>query len=159
MSEEQEADLWWGSYSGWTMWPSFIACLLITASIGWLAWRFVEKDLLQLTFLGVATSLWILQFMRWGKRVFSYNYRLTNRRLFRDKGFRRQNLFNVELKSIAHVHVRQSSVERIVNVARLVIRQSDPKHPPLILEGVSQPFAVADQIREAVQKAQDAQPT
>ena len=36
--------LWWGSYSGWTMWPSFLGCLLVTALIGWLAWNFVEKD-------------------------------------------------------------------------------------------------------------------
>src|SRR5262245_37584470 len=155
MIEEQEADLWWGSYSGWTMWPSFLACLLLTAASGWLTWHFVERDWLQLAFFGVGTALWLVQFLRLGRRVFGYSYRLTNRRLFRDTGYSRPNRFNMDLKSIVHVQVRRNSFEKMVNVGRVIIRQADPKHPPIALEGVSQPFTVAHMIREAVRKTQE----
>lgn len=155
MTAEQETDLWWGSYSGWTMWPSFVACLLLTGLIGWLAWDFIERDWLQFTFLAVGTALWLMQFARWGIRVFGYNYRLTTRRLFRDRGYRRKNRFHVELKSIAHVQVRRNNIEKMVDVGRIIIRQADPKHPPIVLEGVSQPFTIAHVIREAVEQAQE----
>lgn len=155
MIEEQETDLWWGSYSGWTMWPSFLACLLLTALIGWLAWHYVERDWLQLAFLGVGTALWLLQFLRFGRRVFGYNYRLTSRRMFRDMGYGRPHRFNLDLKSIVQVQVRRNGFETMVNVGRVILRQSDPKHPPIVLEGVFQPFTVAHMIREAVRKTQE----
>ena len=31
----QEKDAWWGSYSAWTMMPSMVVCLVLTAIIAW----------------------------------------------------------------------------------------------------------------------------
>lgn len=152
MSEDQETDLWWGSYSGWTMWPSFVGCLLLTAAIAWLVWRFLERDLLQIAFLGVGTVLWVCQFARWGRRVFGFNYRLTTRRLFRDTGYFRQNRLPIDLKSITDVFVRQNGLEKYFGVGRVVVRLADPRYPPIVLEGVVEPLAIADLIRTAAEK-------
>lgn len=152
MTEAQESDLWWGSYSGWTMWPSFLVCLLLTGLLGWLDWRFVQRELSQTAFLGLSTLLWLVQFTRFSARVFGYNYRLTTHRLFRDRGYSLKSRFNVNLKEIKQVHVRQSSLEKVVNVGRVVIHHAGSRGSPIVLEGIAQPVAVAQMIHEAVQK-------
>src|SRR5262245_66603947 len=34
----EEVDVWWGSYSGWTLWPSMVLCLLLTGLVGLGGW-------------------------------------------------------------------------------------------------------------------------
>src|SRR5690349_7852196 len=58
----QEVDLWWGSYSGWTMLPSFAVCIVLTALIFWVVTRFLpHRELVQLTILGASGSVWLVQ--------------------------------------------------------------------------------------------------
>src|SRR5947209_7299648 len=57
----EEVELWWGSYSGWTMMPSFVVCLLLTGLIGWAAWYFVPEGWAQLSALVAASVVWLVQ--------------------------------------------------------------------------------------------------
>src|SRR5215471_21703691 len=55
----EEVDLWWGSYAGRTMLPSFLVCLLATALIGWLTWLLLPGHLVKFAFFGLAGALWL----------------------------------------------------------------------------------------------------
>ncbi len=157
---DQETDLWWGSYSGWTMFPSFLVCLVLTALIGWLAWALVRggllaPDLLKLTFLGAAGALWLGQFTRWGLRFFGFNYRLTTRRLFKERGYLQPHRVQVKLEHVADVGVERTGIEQLAGVGRVILHRADRSYPPVVLEGVRQPLLVADLIRQALQKAKE----
>ena len=127
---EEEVDVWWGSYSGWTMMPSLLVCIALTALIAWFTWvtfRGGRSGFVQLTFLSLAGSVWILQTLRWAYRSCSYNYRLTTRRLFRDLGF--------------------GTTRR-----RVVVYFQDQATRPLVLGGVRHPRNVADLIQTYANK-------
>src|SRR5262249_44010821 len=71
----EEIDVWWGSYSGWTLWPSTAVCILFTGLIGLGTWLWAPRDVMQWVFLGLAGALWLVQATRWAYRFFSVNYR------------------------------------------------------------------------------------
>jgi hypothetical protein len=143
----EEVELWWGSYSGWTMTPSFVVCLLLTGLIAWAAWYFVPQGWVQLSALGAASVVWLVQFARWGSRFFGRNYRLTTRRLFVIRGVRRLTITELDLRHLGPVTVNRSWLERQVHVGRVVVEREGG--PPLVLEGVHHPQRCADLIREA----------
>ena len=153
---EEEVDVWWGSYSGWTMMPSLLVCIALTGLIAWFTWvtfRGGRSGFVQLTFLSLAGSVWILQTLRWVYRSCSYNYRLTTLRLFRDRGFGTKYRRVVELAGVSDVRIRRSFHERLVGVGRVYVFLLDKPKQPLILDGVRQPRAVADLIRAHANKA------
>src|SRR5262245_4561765 len=98
--EDQEVDLWWGSYAGRTMLPSFVVCLVLTGLIILLAWVYVKRGQLKLTILCLGGLLWLVQLLRFAYRYFGFNYRLTSKRLFRSQS--RQPL-QIPLADIAEV--------------------------------------------------------
>jgi len=148
--EDQEVDLWWGSYAGRTMLPSFLVCLVLTGLIILLAWIFVGRGQLKLTILGLGGLLWLVQLLRFAYRYFGFNYRLTSKRLFRSQS--RQPL-QIPLADIAEVHVERNGFEKLVGVGRVVITFPDRTRPALVLAGVTKPNLVADQIRTACELA------
>ena len=148
--EDQEVDLWWGSYAGRTMLPSFLVCLALTGLIILLAWIFVGRGQLKLTILGLGGLLWLVQLLRFAYRYFGFNYRLTSKRLFRSQS--RQPL-QIPLADIAEVHVERNGFEKLVGVGRVVITFPDRTRPALVLAGVTKPNLVADQIRTACELA------
>src|SRR6266496_3749622 len=44
LDENQETDLWWGSYAGRAMAPGFIICALLTGLLIWGVWLFWPKN-------------------------------------------------------------------------------------------------------------------
>jgi hypothetical protein len=150
---DQETDLWWDSYSGWTMLPSFLVCLGLTALIFWLVLRYLpHRELAQATILGASGAVWLAQLTRWGFRFFGYSYRLTTRRLFHDVGFRYSDRQQVDLAAIADVRVERKRLDSLIGVGRLKISFVDSRRPPLILEGLRQPERAAELIRQACKK-------
>jgi hypothetical protein len=148
--DDQEVDLWWGSYAGRTMLPSFLVCLVLTGLIILLAWTFVERGQLKLTILGLGGLLWLVQLLRFAYRYFGFNYRLTSKRLFRSQS--RQPL-QIPLVDIAEVRVERSGFEQLVGVGRVFITFPDKTRRALVLAGVNKPNQVAEQIRTACQRA------
>ena len=110
--ETQEVDIWWGAYAGRTMWPSFVVCALLTLAIGVAAfgwWQLNPKHphLVRYTGYWLAGMIWSAQLLRWGYRTLSINYRLTSRRLFRDRGFHNPAAGRVDLSNVAAVEVER----------------------------------------------------
>src|SRR5438876_2032340 len=85
----EEIDVWWGAYSGWTMLPSMTLCVALTSFLAVGLWAWGPHGYRQLLFLLLGTALWLVQGLRFFWRVFGSSYRLTSRRLFRDRGFLR----------------------------------------------------------------------
>jgi membrane protein YdbS with pleckstrin-like domain len=159
----QEADAWWGSYSGWTMMPSMVVCLGLTAFIAWTSWRLLEKGWVQLSVLTLAGALWLVQAFRWCYRVFGYNYRVTTRRIFQTKGILYDRVA-VNLADITEVEVGRGPHERLAGVGEVRLTVEDPTSVKpggarVILEGVSHPGQVADHIRRLSEQAREQQVT
>jgi hypothetical protein len=146
----QEVDVWWGSYAGRTMLPSFLVCIALTGLIIGFAWAYVERSQLKLTVLGLSGGLWLVQLGRFAYRYFGFTYRLTSKRLFRNRS--RQPL-QVPLTDIGEVRVEQNSFEQLVGVGRVFITFPDKTRPPVVLEGVKKPKHVVELIRNCCHQA------
>jgi hypothetical protein len=133
------------------MLPSFVVCLVATGLIAWLTWSCVPRHLLRPVFVGLSGGLWLVQGVRWGYRYFGYNYRLTTRRLFRQRGFRQLPEEQMDLTSIARVAVRSNWHERKIGVGEVVVWADDPSRPPMVLKGLRRPERVAEMLRAHVQ--------
>lgn len=150
----QEIDLWWGSWSGWTMLPSILISVVLTGLIvGW-AWTFVDRRFVQLTVWTLAGCIWLVQILRWSLRYFGCNYRLTTRRLILYQGHLRTVFVILPLNSIQQVRIVPYSHSRWTGVKRLLIRTQERKGE-IELGGVAEPQRVADLIREASGKVKD----
>jgi hypothetical protein len=154
----EETDVWWGSYSGWTLTPSCLACVLLTAVIAWAAWAFVPRGFVKGTIIALAGAVWLVQGVRWAYRVFGYNYRLTTRRVFCDRGFLYAGFAALDLAAVGRVLVRRSWSDRLVDVGQVLVLPEQPTQPTLVLEGVREPLVVAEEIRKQVQAARAGPP-
>jgi hypothetical protein len=152
---DEEVDVWWGGYSGWTMLPSFMVCLALTALIAWAAWLLVPKDMLKVTILGVVGGLWAGQTVRWLYRVFGYNYRLTTHRLFLSRGFLYAQPLQVSPTAVAHVVLVKTTWDRLVGVGRIKIVPEDKAQPFQVLQGIRRPGPIAELLRSWVQKGKE----
>jgi membrane protein YdbS with pleckstrin-like domain len=154
--EEEETDIWWGSYAGRTMLPGFLLCLVVTIILlavdAYLGSRQSRSDLISSAVLGLAGALWLFQGTRWLYRMIALNYRLTNRRLLYTRGFKLPESWAVDLADITGVDVLSGPFERLLGVGRLRI-QVDGNSPPLVLDGVLAPEHVARTIRRRAQQA------
>ncbi len=141
MERSQEVDVWWGSYSGWTMVPSFLGCILLTGMIAWFGFTFVREKA-QRTILLASAVVWLVQGGRWAWRFFGISYRLTNRRLFIDNGFFRPVRQQVEMSAISKVRPEKNCLDRLVGVAHIYLEYADPTQKSVVLEGVRNPEEV-----------------
>jgi hypothetical protein len=151
--DAEEVDVWWGAYSGWTMLPSFLACLALTGLLAWGAWLLVPPGWFHTTVLGLGALLWAVQASRWLWRVLSYHYRLTNRRLFQHRSVALTNTLSAELADVVHVALQKSAWDRLVGVGRIRVQRQDGGR--LVLEGVRNPARIAELIRDCVHKARE----
>lgn len=154
----QEMDVWWGAYSGRAMWPSFVVCLLLTVGIGVGAWSFYDAyrpnpALVRYAAYGLTGGVWLVQLLRVGYRTVGTTYRLTNRRLLRDRGFGNPTAGWADLDRIKTVEVEVGPLERPAGVGRVVVHTEGGAAPTLVLEGVRDPDRVAELIRRTAAKA------
>jgi membrane protein YdbS with pleckstrin-like domain len=156
-SDNQETDVWWGSYAGRTMLPGFVICLVLTivllaldAYLGSQQWR---SDLISSAILATAGALWLFEGTRWVYRTIAVNYRLTNRRLLYMRGFKLPDSRAVELARISQVTVASGPIERLLGVGRISIQLENESSPSLVLDGVLAPEHVARTIRRRVRQA------
>ncbi len=159
----QETDIWWGAYAGRTMTPSFVACGLLTGLIVWGVWLFWPKDadrpyLERYTTYILVGAVWVFQLIRWGYRIVGINYRLTDRRLFCQRGFQTAATTFIDLAAIATVRVERVGLENNLKVGRLRIVPVDPSQPPMVLEAVYNPDQIAALILNKVHQARAATP-
>jgi membrane protein YdbS with pleckstrin-like domain len=154
-AQTDEVDVWWGSYAGRTMWRSFLACVLATGVVSWVTWAWLPADVVKLAFVALAGAIWLVQGRRWSHRYFGYNYRLTTRRLFRQRGFLYSEDGHVELARVTRVLVKAGWSERRAGVGQVLVCVDKPGEPPLVLEGLRHPARVAEEIRIRVQRVRE----
>jgi membrane protein YdbS with pleckstrin-like domain len=145
-----ETDLWWGSYAGRTMLPSFVLCFALTLGLvfgAYLLWSDFGQGpaVARHEFYSVAVALWLFQLVRWLYRIIGCNYRLTTRRLFCGRGFLYPATAPVDLRDVQGVAVKQLAWERWLGIGRVYVQAKEA----VMLEGVHQPERIAERIRQA----------
>jgi len=161
--ENQETDIWWGSYAGRTMTPGFVLCALLTGLLVWGVWLFWPKNedrpyLERYTTYILVGAVWLFQFVRWGYRIVAVNYRLTTKRLFCQRGFQTAATTAIDLAAIATVRIERDTFSPYLKVGRLRIVPVDSTQPPMVLEGVYNPDQIAAVIMHQVQQVRSAKP-
>src|SRR5581483_5645151 len=112
----QETDVWCGAYAGRSMIPMFALCTLVSVNIsiiiGW-AWDEERLDPQIMWHMAVflIAAVWFFPLCLWIHRTLSYNYRLTNRYLYRDRGFYPPTTERVDLACITRVEVEYTLLE------------------------------------------------
>lgn len=155
MSDRQEADLWWGACSPRTVVPSFLLMTVATALVEWASWTMLERGRPQVMVLGVLSAIWLIQVLWWSLWIFGYNYRLTTRRLFHERGVFWRKFRAVDLAHIHQVFVKKNPLEKRLGVGRVLVLVNEPKPQKIVLEGVYGPEHIADRIRQQSKKAKD----
>jgi hypothetical protein len=151
-----EIDVWWGSYAGRAMAPSFAVCLVLTALIYFGArWWVPERGWLQLTFSGMTSIVWLVQLLRWAHRFFTWNYRLTTRFLYVDSGLKPLIAQRFPVRSIERVEVHSHGLQKWLRISDLWVWLDAPARLPVVLQAIASPRPVAEMIREVVRKARE----
>ena len=88
-------------------------------------------------------------------RRLSVRYRLTNYRLFVERGLLRRKISELELVRVDDIEVTQGLLERIFNVGTIILLTSDSSDPRLDLCGIADPIQVKEQIRAHVRKRRE----
>jgi hypothetical protein len=152
---EGPVDVWWGSYSGWTMLPGWIACGLFALAVAGICWYWQIRGILRLTLQGIALLIVLLQFVRWGNRTFGYNYRLTTRYFFQERRVFARRILRVEIASLSRVLVERNQMERLLGVGRLLLEREGGE--TIVLEGIRDADRVAEIFRCTIEAARDSQ--
>ena len=148
----QETDVWWGAYSGWTLLPSLLVCIVLTGAIVWGTRTLVERRHVQLTFWALTGAVWLVQTYRWSWRVFSINYRLTTRRLLIEHGHWRGQRWSIDLREVVSVEVKCNALGTWTSIGNVLVRTAQGES--LTLQSVHAPDEVAARLREASQRIQ-----
>jgi hypothetical protein len=153
---DTEVDVWWGSYAGRVMAPSFAVCIALTALNYLVArWWMPERNWLQFTFFVLTSAVWLIQLARWGYRFFTWNYRLTTRFLYVDYGLSRLRSQRFALGTVDRLEARYNLLERWLGVGDLWVWFDEATKPPAVLKALKSPRAVAETIRTVVRKARE----
>jgi len=154
----EEIDVWWGSYAGRTLLPSFAVCVLLTLVVIVAAvyiQRRYDLDPLAVRYAAyaVAALIWLVQLAQWSYRVLTFSYRLTTRRFLLERSFFNSLRATVDLRRITRVEVAQRPLERMLGVGRINIIEEEKSVPSIELCGVCRPETVANMIREQAKQS------
>ena len=85
-------------------------------------------------------------------RVSNHRYELTGQRLREQKGilFRKSDV--LELYRVKDISVDQPLMQRLAGCGRVILQTSDMSTPIVVLEAIPDPLAVADLIRDGVER-------
>jgi hypothetical protein len=153
----QEVDIAWRGYSATALVPSTLTLAMVSA-ITYLAVRpFVPPWIVRESFDAPLLAVWMLQFVRGAYRLIAYNYRVTSRRLFRERGRLYPPEPPLDLATVARVDMVQTWFCRWagVGMVRIVPEEATPTVPPVELVGVRRAGLLATRIEEAVKAARE----
>lgn len=80
-------------------------------------------------------------------KIFGTRYRLTNQRLFIERGIIRQTIDQSELIRVDDVRLYKSFVDRIFGLGSVAVMSTDISDAEIRIEGVSDPENIAESIR------------
>jgi hypothetical protein len=146
---EEVAQGWYG-YSAAALLPSTLFLGMLTAgAVLELPGLVPAKIVVEVVYAPLA-ALWAGQVVRAAYRVFAYRYRLTNRRLFRDRGRLYPAEEPLDLALVARAEVKQS---RLGVGTVCVVPDESSGRTALELPGVRRPRVLAAAIERAAQDA------
>jgi len=152
----EEVDLWWGSYAGRAMVPSFAVCFFLTLLALFASrWLVGGRGWVQLTFTVLASLIWIVQFVRWSRRFFTWNYRLTTRFLYQSRGMKNLVTHRHALEYVSSVSIRRKGLAKLLKIGDIVIWFENSPQSPAVLYAIRDSQRVADSIRDAVKVAKE----
>jgi membrane protein YdbS with pleckstrin-like domain len=159
----EEVDVWWGSYAGRTLLPSFAVCVFLTLAAVVAAVYFQRRyDLdplaVRYAVYAIAALVWLGQLARWSYRVLTFSYRLTTRRLLLERSFFNSLRAAIDLRRIARIDVTQRPLERMLGVGRINVFEEGKSVPSMELCGVCRAEVVANVIREQAKQSLSAPP-
>ena len=143
-----EEELWAGGYSPKAMYGPWIAAAL--ATIAGLVAVLVWSETIGWAVFGIAVLLvWGGLLLTLAIRRLSVKYRLTNHRLFHERGILRRVTDRIEIIDIDDVTFEQGIVERVLGVGTIHVSSSDRTSPELLMPGIDNVKQVADTIDNA----------
>jgi uncharacterized membrane protein YdbT with pleckstrin-like domain len=79
--------------------------------------------------------------------MLSTRYRLTNQRIFIDRGILSQAIDQTELIRVDDVRVFKSFVDRVMGLGTVELLTTDSTEKKVIIEGIGEPDRVAETVR------------
>ena len=147
-----EQPLWSGRYSLRAATHLWFLSALWTALVIALYLRFVGTRTQRLDLIALAVGLApaILALGRTMIRALSLRYRLTNHRLFTERGLLSRQHDELELIRVDDVSVHQNLLQRLFGVGAVKVLSTDPTSPVLTMEGIARPLQVKELLRTQV---------
>lgn len=144
-----EQELWRGSYNYKAMTGTLIAVGLITVVglVGLI--KFSDKQWFRWLDLGCLMLLWLAVAVSMLRRRLGIRYRLTNQRLFIEKGILRRVTERIEVIDIDDLQFEQNLVERLFDVGSITLTSTDRSVPKFWLQGIEHVQEVSDLIDQA----------
>jgi len=147
-----EAQLWSGRYSlvaAAHLW--LLSGLWGAAALaGYLLYVPTRTPTAQAVALAVALLPGVFVLGRTLLRRLTQRHRLTDQRLFIERGLLSRRLDEVELIRIDDVAIEQNLLERLFDVGTVLVVSTDASHPRVALEGIARPREVKELLRERV---------
>lgn len=147
-----EEPLWNGRYSLRAAAHLWILSVAWIALVVWIYLRYVETSSKKLNLTVAAVALlpgvWALLLALYRKATL--RYRLTNHRLFTERGLIGRDHDEIELIRVDDVAVHQNVLQRVFDVGTVTIVSTDPSSPRLLMEGIQSPLSVKEEIRNQV---------
>jgi len=147
-----EETLWTGSHSLkadvhlWILWALWIA-LVLALYLRYMTTPTTATNL-GVCALAVGPALWSL-----GRALvhkFGLRYRLSNHRLFTERGLFSRRLDELELIRVDDVSVRQNLLARLFDVGTVTVISTDATNPKIEIEGIARPLELKELIRTQV---------
>src|SRR5207247_7933283 len=82
--------------------------------------------------------------------VRSHIYTITNRLIERETGILVKKVDALDLGRVKHVDMKQSFLERVLNVGTIEVYSGDLNEPELLIEDIPNPRPVYEKLRDAV---------
>lgn len=150
----EETDLSWRGYHPITLLPGLVVAGAITAGVFVYLRHLVPAAFVREAVDAPLAALWLLQLVRLGYRAAAYEYRLTNRRLFRSRGPLYPADAPVELARVIKVQVNRGVFGWLLGVGCVRVEcEESAEVPPLELAGVPQPRTLAALVERAAEAA------
>ncbi|MFQ5591739.1 MAG: PH domain-containing protein [Phycisphaerae bacterium] len=149
----QEVEIWigrthWKHYAGrlalWALANALLVVALVL-SASHVAWLRLSTAIAIAAGTAAVTGLIV-----WGGvllRLFQRRYRLTNQRLFIERGILNQTVDQTELIRVDDVRLFKTPLNRLFGLGSIVISSTDASDSKVTIEGIQQPEQIAEAIR------------
>lgn len=146
IADEAEQVLWEGDFATKAMIGDWIAAGVVT--LGLVIGSFYAQEW-QWYVLGVIPLVWIAVLIKLAMHKLGVHYRLTNQRLFHEKGILSRTTNRIEVIDVDDVTVQQGPIERMLGVGKIRVTSSDRTDPEMVMHGIDDARGVSALIDKA----------